>query len=517
MTAITGVGAYAPRFRITAEAFEEAWGQFQAAGITEKAVPAADEDPLTMGYEAATRALEAAAVDPESVDWLAFAASRPPEAEEDLTARLGAMLALDESTTQQLFTGSTRAGTRAIWAGMDAIDADSTTGLVVAADAPKGDPDDDVDHAAGAGAAAFVLESGASETHPSPGEGAAEIVDRAEYAVPYPGTRFRNTGEDETRGLGVTQYDRAAFTETIGGAVDGLETDPDPDAAAIQAPDGKLPYRAAGAAGVSTDEIRAAAAVHDLGDLGAASVPVSLASALEDGYESILAVAHGSGAGADALVVEADGDVPAETALEGDDTLSYAEYLRQRGVVTTGPPSGGGAYVSVPSWRRSIPQRYRLEAGRCPDCGALSFPPEGACADCGALVEYEPVELPGTGTVEAVTTISQGGAPPEFAEQQARSGDYAAAIVALESSVASETQRADGDSAEQSSADRSSGQRPREEAVDDDGSETVSVSAMGTDAAPEAFAVGDRIETTIRRIYTQEGVTRYGFKVRPAE
>ncbi|WP_126661021.1 zinc ribbon domain-containing protein [Haloterrigena salifodinae] len=474
MTAITGVGAYAPRFRITAEAFEEAWGQFHAAGITEKAVPAADEDALTMGYEAATRAVEAAAVDPSSVDWLAFASSRPPEAEEDLTARLGEMLALDESTTRQLFTGSTRAGTRALWAGMDAIGADATVGLVIAADAPKGDPDGGVDHAAGAGAAAFVLER----------DGPAEIVDRAEYTTPYPGTRFRNTGEDETQGLGVTQYDRAAFTETIGGAVDGLETEPDPDAVAIQAPDGKLPYRAAGAAGVGTDEIRAAATVHELGDLGAASVPVSLATALEDGVESVLAVAHGSGAGADALMVDADGAVPAKTALEGDDTLSYAEYLRQRGVVTTGPPSGGGAYVSVPSWRRSIPQRYRLEAGRCPDCGALSFPPEGACGDCGSLVEYEPVELPGTGTVEAVTTISQGGAPPEFAEQQARSGDYAAAIVALE---------------------------------DESGTESVSVSAMGTDAAPEAFAVGERIETTIRRIYTQEGVTRYGFKVRPAD
>ncbi|NUB92218.1 ACP synthase [Haloterrigena sp. SYSU A558-1] len=483
MTAITGVGAYAPRFRITAEAFEEAWGQFHAAGITEKAVPAADEDALTMGYEAATRALEAAAVDPSSVDWLAFASSRPPAAEEDLTARLGAMLALDEATTRQLFTGSTRAGTRALWAGMDAIGADATVGLVVAADAPKGDPDDGVDHAAGAGAAAFVLEGGASETHRSSGDGPTEIVDRAEYATPYPGTRFRNTGEDETQGLGVTQYDRSAFTETIGGAVDGLETDPEPDAVAIQAPDGKLPYRAAGAAGVGTDEIQAAATVHELGDLGAASVPVSLATALEDGAESVLAVAHGSGAGADAFVVESSGEVPAETTLEGDDTLSYAEYLRRRGVVTTGPPSGGGAYVSVPSWRRSIPQRYRLEAGRCPDCGALSFPPEGACTDCGSLVEYEPVELPGTGTVEAVTTISQGGAPPEFAEQQARSGDYAAAIVALE---------------------------------DEDGTESVSVSAMATDAAPEAFAVGERIETTIRRIYTQEGVTRYGFKVRPA-
>ncbi|WP_436343731.1 zinc ribbon domain-containing protein [Natronorubrum sp. FCH18a] len=484
MSAITGVGAYAPRFRISAEAFQDAWGQFQAAGVNEKAVAAADEDSLTMAYEAAGRALEAADVDAATVDWLAFASSRPPLAEEDLTARLGAMLEVDESATRHVFSGSTRAGTRALWAGMDALASDATTGLIVAADAPQGDPDDGVDHAAGAGAAAFVLESGASEAHRSNGDGRAEIVDRAEYAVPYPGTRFRNAGEDETQGLGVTQYDRAAFTETIGGAVSGLETEPEPDAAAIQSPDGKLPYRAAGAAGVGTDEIQAAATVHDLGDLGAASVPVSLASALADGYDSVLAVSHGSGAGADALVVESDGEVPVNNALEGDDSLSYAEYLRQRGVVTSGPPSGGGAYVSVPSWRRSIPQRYNLAAGRCPECGALSFPPEGACADCGALAEYEPVQLPGDGTIEAVTTISQGGAPPEFAEQQARSGDYAAAIVALE---------------------------------DEDGSETASIAAMGTDAAPEDFAVGDRIETTIRRIYTQEGVTRYGFKVRPAE
>ncbi|WP_226479069.1 zinc ribbon domain-containing protein [Natrinema amylolyticum] len=481
MSAITGVGAYAPRFRISSEAFEEAWGQFHAAGVNEKAVPSADEDALTMGYEAATRALEAAETDPDEIDWLAFASSRPPEAEEDPTARLGAMLALSESATRQVFTGSTRAGTRALWAGLDALEAESTTALVVAADAPKGDPDDGVDHAAGAGGAAFVLER----------DGPAEIVDRAEYAAPYPGTRFRNTGEDETRELGVTQYDRQAFTETIGGAVAGLEVEVDPEAAAIQAPDGKLPYRAAGAVGVGTDEIQAAATVHDLGDLGAASVPLSLATALEDGYDSVLAVSHGSGAGADAFVVESgasethrrDGDVPAVTALEGDDPLSYAEYLRQRGVVTTGPPSGGGAYVSVPSWRRSIPQRYRLEAGRCSECGALSFPPEGSCDDCGALADYEPIELAGEGTIEAVTTISQGGAPPEFAEQQAKAGDYAAAIVALET---------------------------------DGGNETVSAPAMGTDADPADFAVGDRIETTIRRIYTQEGVTRYGFKIRPA-
>ncbi|MFC4541987.1 zinc ribbon domain-containing protein [Halosolutus amylolyticus] len=472
-TAIAAVGAYAPRFRISAEAFEEAWGQFQAAGVSEKAVPAADEDALTMGYEAATRALAAADLAGTEISWLGFATSTPPLEEEDLAVRLGAMLALSEDATRQVFTGSTRAGTRALWAGMDAVASAGGNGLVVAADAPRGEPDDAIDHAAGAGAAAFVLAR----------DGPGKIVDRAEYAAPYPGTRFRGHGDETTDGLGITGYDRQAFTETIGGAVDGLETAPDPDVAAIQAPDGKLPYRAAGAAGVGTDEIQACATIHDLGDLGAASVPVSLARALADGVDSILAVSNGSGAGADAFVVDAADDVPAAIALDGGDALSYAEYLRQRGVVTSGPPSGGGAYVSVPTWRRSIPQRYRLVAGRCHECDALAFPPEGACSECGTLAGYETVELPGDGTIEAVTTISQGGAPPEFAEGQAQSGDYAAAIVALDA---------------------------------DDASEAVSIPAMGTDADPGAFAVGDRIETTIRRIYTQEGVTRYGFKVRPA-
>ncbi|WP_306058284.1 zinc ribbon domain-containing protein [Natronococcus wangiae] len=470
--AITGIGAYAPRFRIDAEAFEDAWGQFQASGVNEKAVPGADEDSLTMAYEAAARALEAAGTAPESVGWLAFASSRPPLDEGELTPRLGAMLALSDATAGHSFAGSTRAGTRALRAGMDALESDAKTALVVAADAPRGAPDEDVDHAAGAGAAAFVLES----------EGPATVVDRGTYAAPYPGTRFRETGSDETRGLDVTGYDRRAFTETIRGAVEELEVEPEPDAAAIQAPDGKLPYRAASAAGVGADAIRACATVHDLGDLGAASVPVSLADALASGRDSILAVSHGGGAGADAFVLEADGEVPVVSALEGDGPLSYAEYLRRRGVVTSGPPSGGGAYVSVPSWRRSLPQRYRLEAGRCVECDALSFPPSGACTDCGALAEYEPVRLTGEGTIEAATTISQGGAPPEFADQQARSGDYAAVIVALEA----------------------------------ESGETVSAPAMGTDADPSAFAVGDRIETTVRRIYTQEGVTRYGFKVRPA-
>ena len=471
MTGILSLGAYAPRNRIAGETIAEAWGRFQGAGIKQKAVPAADEDALTIAYEAAVRALDAGEIEWSEVDWLGIASTTPPLAEEDLSVHLGAMLGLEAAVSGHVFTGSTRAGTRALFAAMDAIGAGTERALVVAADAPRGDLDTAIGQAAGAGAAAIVLGD----------DGRARITDRVEFSAPYPGTRVRQTGAETTEGLGVTSYDRRAFSETVGGAVDGLETDVEPNAVAIQAPDGKIPYRAAGRIDVETEAIRECATVHDLGDTGAASVPLSLARALSEGAETVLAVSHGSGAGADAFVIECERAVPTVLDLDGERTLSYTEYLRTRGEITSGPPAGGGAYVSVPTWQRSIPQRYRLEAGRCLDCSELAFPPEGACVECDSLAGYERVELDSRGTIEAVTTISAGGAPPEFAEQQARSGDYAAAIVALES-----------------------------------GGETVSSPMMGC-AECEGFDVGDGVETTIRRLYTQEGLTRYARKIRPAE
>ncbi|WP_049981315.1 zinc ribbon domain-containing protein [Halolamina rubra] len=475
---IDAVGAYTPRLRIDAEAFEEAWGRFDAAGVEEKAVPEADEDALTMGIAAAERALDAAGREGDEIAHLAFATTTPPMAEEDLTPRIASTLGAPEDAATRTLTGSTRAGAQALAGALDAVPwgdggpADGGIGLVVVADCPRGEPDSGVEHAAGAGAAALVVDADA------PGE----VVDRASHVASYPGTRFREAGDDETSGLGITQYDREAFTTALGGAADGLDADPSGvDAAAVQSPDGKLPYRAAGALGVDTETIAAGETVSHLGDTGAASAFLGAASAFDDGAERVLLAAYGSGAGANAVVI--DGPVPVDAALTGEERLSYAEYLRRRGEITGGEPAGGGAYVSVPSWQRTTPQRHRLVAGRCPDCGALNFPPGGACRDCGGRPEsYEQVELPGQGTVEAVTTIAQGGAPPEFVEQQSRSGPFLSAVVALEGP--------------------------------DGGEVSVPTQVLG-DA--DAVGIGTRVAATIRRIYDQEGVIRYGFKMRPVE
>ncbi len=472
-TRLAAIGAYTPRLRIPAEEFEEAWGSFDAAGVEQKAVPEADEDALTMGIEAAKRALAAASYDGSALSHLAFATTTPPMAEEDLTARLVSVLGAPDGVTTQTMTGSTRAGAQALDAALDAGPWSDGVGLVVVSDCPKGDPDSSIEHAAGAGAAALVLD----------GDGPGRLLDRASHVEPYPGTRFRTCGDDETAGLGVTQYNREAFMTALGGAADALEESTDDvEAAAVQSPDGKLPYRAAGALGVDTGTIAAAETVSSLGDTGVASVFLGAATAFTAEAERLLLAAYGSGAGANAMIV--DGPVPVGSALEGGTDLSYAEYLRRRGEITSDEPEGGGAYVSVPSWQRTIDQRHRLVAGRCPACGALNFPPGGACERChDRPEEYRRVELPGTGTVEAVTAIAQGGAPPEFVEQQSKSGPFVSAVVAL-----------DGP----------------------DGEETVSVPSQVL--AGEADAdIGTAVEATVRRIYTQEGVIRYGFKMQVSE
>ena len=317
---LLSVGAYAPSERVPAEAFAEAWGRFKSGGIEEKAVAAPDEDAVTMAYEAGRRALAAAGVDGAALDRLAFATTTPPTAEEDPTVQLREMFGAPEDAAVGLYTGSTRAGTRALLEAIHDAAADGPA-LVVVADRPRGEPESAIEHAAGAGAAAFVVV----------GSPAAVVRDSARTSELYRGTRFRRTGEDAVESLGITSYEREAFTGTVAAAVDGVDVDLDAvDAAAVQAPNGRLPYRAGKRLGLEAETLSRCLPVHDLGDLGAASVPVGLARALADAT-TVLAASFGSGAGADALVVEATGDVPVRADLDGEASLSYAEYLQRRG------------------------------------------------------------------------------------------------------------------------------------------------------------------------------------------
>ncbi len=65
------------------------------------------------------------------------------------------------------------------------------------------------------------------------------------------------------------------------------------------------------------------------------------------------------------------------------------------------------------AWRE-YPQRYRLEAARCDDCGKVLYPPRVICPECRGR-SFTTVVLPRTGKVVTGTVVRV--PPAGFAEQ----------------------------------------------------------------------------------------------------
>jgi uncharacterized OB-fold protein len=92
----------------------------------------------------------------------------------------------------------------------------------------------------------------------------------------------------------------------------------------------------------------------------------------------------------------------------------------------------------MPSARyaKEIPQRYRLEAGKCKSCGKTFFPPRLICPKCGKK-EFEEVKLKDHGKIVTFTSIRV--APQQFASET----PYTVAVVELEGNVQVTTQIVD--------------------------------------------------------------------------
>jgi len=90
---------------------------------------------------------------------------------------------------------------------------------------------------------------------------------------------------------------------------------------------------------------------------------------------------------------------------------------------------------------REIPQRYRLEAGKCKGCGTVCFPPRVICPRCGSR-EFEKTRLAGAGKLLTYTIIRV--APHQFEDQ----APYAVGIAELDDGVRLTAQVVDCDFSE---------------------------------------------------------------------
>lgn len=125
--------------------------------------------------------------------------------------------------------------------------------------------------------------------------------------------------------------------------------------------------------------------------------------------------------------------------------------------------------MSVPKYWREIPQRYRLEAGKCKNCGYIAFPPRQICPECKGK-DFEPTRLSDKGKIVSYTIIR---VPPKNFSFQA---PYPVAIIEL-----------DG------------GGR---------------ITAQIADASQDEVKIGERVKIVLRKIQEEgkEGIICYGYK-----
>ena len=318
MVAVTGHGGYVPLYRVDRT---EVADQHDGRASDESAVPARDENQVTMGAEAAETALARAGIDGEDLD-AAFAASvTDPFAEHGIAAHVAYRLGAEGDLRTGDFGGTLRASTDALFAAHRFVEATGGTALLVAVDVMPASADDGGTPDAGAGAAALVFgpdSDDAVATVDGLGQETTGFVERhrehGEVAV----------GGDERfeRRHGVSPAASAAI-ERAGG---------DPERVVAGAPDGRMASAALG-----TVDAERVSTFEEVGHAGTASPILDLVHALETGGsgEALLLVAYGSG-GADAVSLstgpgtDRNEGATVEELLDAKEYVSYAKHLEYR-------------------------------------------------------------------------------------------------------------------------------------------------------------------------------------------
>ena len=333
---ISGYGVSVPRLRIKKDEYAKAWGSFQASGVAEKALMGFDEDVLTHASKVVKRALASVPLEPEKVTRFALASTSAPYIEKLLSGTVITNVGIPNGAFVSDHTTSSRSGTEALLSALEHVQANREGNAVVAvADAPKASMWDPIEHGLGAGAAGFVL---------SGNDLIAEYEGHATYACEHFGERFRRSDDDLIQDLSVKKFAQSSVVGTTVRAASMLmkrlgRKPEDYAHVVIQQPDARTPSAIAKKLVFTDEHLASGSVAAQLGDLGAASVPVGLASALDAAKpgDSVLVVSYGSGAASDAISFKVVGDRKAKPSLK--DTLDdkeyvdYVKYLKLKGAI----------------------------------------------------------------------------------------------------------------------------------------------------------------------------------------
>lgn len=395
MAGIMAIGAYIPRYRLSAEEVAGFWRIRGAGG--EKAVAGYDEDSLTMAVAAAQDCMRRSAGE---ADGLYFATTTCPYKEKQGAAVIASALDLRKESRTADFTGSLRAGSIAMGSALDAAASGSAEGILVAAsDCRRGAPQGKLEPLLGDGAAAVLVGS----------EGTiADLEGR--FSIFSDFTDFWRTEKDdfvqsaEGRFVDAEGY-LPAMQEAVSGLMKRLSAAPgDFSKIVYYAADGRQHSDLAKKLGFEKSRVQDPL-FSQIGNTGSAASLMMLAAALEDARpgDRILFASYGDGCDVFAFrVTEKIGDIRRKPDLKArlskKTPVNYGKYLHWKNltpVETANLPQRSEPSI-ITRWRdrRGISALYGV---RCRSCGTPQLHPIGqkirVCAACQAKDDFEPYKF----------------------------------------------------------------------------------------------------------------------------
>ncbi len=390
---IRSQAAYIPMLRLSLAAI--GGGRKARGGSGERAIAYFDEDAVTMAVAAGAACLEG--VDRGEVDALYFASTSYPYREKQGAALIAKALDLHREVATADVSDSTRAGTVAVRAALDAVRAGTArNALVVAADARPAPPRSPLERNFGDAAVAFLIGSeNVAAVFDEQVSLAEEIIDvwRTEW------DRFVRSWEERfvvERGYAenIIEAIRALLKKTGASAADFTKL-------VAYTPDARSIAAVARAVGFDGKTQVQDTLFGRVGNCGAAFAPLLLAAALEQSREGERFLWANYGDGADAMVVHTTPAVAQLARRRGvqwhlarkREFSDYERYLNFRNLYPDDNDRRGGQGVSATVHYRDRNEDIAFHGFRCRRCGTEQFPFQRVCFQCFARDDFDEIRL----------------------------------------------------------------------------------------------------------------------------
>lgn len=399
MVGIVTCGYHIPFCRLEREKISQAWAR--RAGKGERAAIYFDEDALTLGLEAAQRCIEEKGK--AGIDGFYFASTSAPFWQRSSASFMVAACDLPAECETADFSGSLRSATSALRAGVDALQSERLSRVLIAAgEVRDGQPGENEEEWFGdAGSAVMVGRDGVI----------AEIVGMASRSDDFLDEWRRDTDDfiQTQSSRFSTERGYQASLVAVGQALlkkNGIQA----QACAkiiMPSPDGRAHINVAKKLGFQDAQIQNPL-FQEVGACGSAAPFLLLAAALETAKPGEHLVLLSYGEGADGFLLRVTEEIKKRSlSCSVSDHLSekrlYPSYQIYKKMRTYYAENEEGPDLSNVFLAKEEKQNVRLYGTQCLHCGTRQYPIARVCISCKNHDSLQEVALDRTGSVFTFT------------------------------------------------------------------------------------------------------------------